>query len=294
MTIAIVGGTGFTGERVVRLLAGRRRSAVVVARESSDTTIARTLGIPVRRAELDDIASLVGAFAECETLVYVASMGFGHVPGVIDAACRAGIRRAIFTSTTALLTRLPVRSRPARIAAEDAVRASPLQWTIVRPTMIYGGARDRNMCRLLRHLLRWRVMPIPGDGSALQQPVHVDDVASALVAASNCNAAIGSVYEISGLRALTFRQLVDAAGVAIGVRARCIPVPLRGAIAMAGIAEHLGLRTGIRAEQLERLAEDKAFSHAAAARDFGFRPRSFEQGIAEEAAELGFAVHSGG
>jgi hypothetical protein len=62
---------------------------------------------------------------------------------------------------------------------------------------------------------------------------------------------------------------------------------------VAGIAERVGLRMGIRAEQLERLAEEKAFSHEAAARDFGFRPRSFEQGIAEEAAELGLAVRSG-
>ena len=293
MTVAVIGGTGFTGERVVRLLAERRVPAVVVARASSDITAAQSLGIPVRRAELDDSTALSGALAGCETLVYVASMGFGHVPGVIDAACRAGVRRAVFTSTTALLTRLPVRSRPARIAAEDAVRASTLQWTIIRPTMIYGGARDRNMCRLLRHLSRWRAMPIPGDGSALQQPVHVDDVAAALVAASNSGAAIGGVYEVSGLRALTFRQVVDAAGAAVGVRARCIPVPLRGAIAMAGIAERIGLRIGIRAEQLERLAEDKAFSHEASARDFGFRPRSFEQGITEEAAELGFATRSG-
>src|SRR6185436_9257337 len=114
-----------------------------------------------------------------ETLVYCASMGFGHVPPLVAALESAGVRRAVFVSTTAIYTSLPAPSKAIRLEAERLVQASSLDWTILRPTMIYGTPRDRNVSRLLRYLRRWPVFPVCGN--ALWQPVHVKDVAAAVV-----------------------------------------------------------------------------------------------------------------
>ena len=111
------------------------------------------------------------------------------------AAEEAGLRRAVFVSTTSIFTSLDTASKPVRLAAEDTVMTSALDWTIIRPTMIYGTPADRNMARLLRALRRLPVLPLPGGGTGLQQPVHVDDLAGAIVAALDRPATIGRAYD---------------------------------------------------------------------------------------------------
>ena len=79
------------------------------------------------------------------------------------------------------------------------------------------------------------------------------------------------------------------AAVAVGVRPLLLPVPLAPLATVVGFAERLRIPVRLRAEQLHRIAEDKAFPHDAATRDFGFSPRSFAEGVREEAQALGIA-----
>jgi nucleoside-diphosphate-sugar epimerase len=292
LKVVVTGGTGFTGERVVARLKALGIVPTVVARATSNTDRVRALGARIVCGNLDDARQLEDAFRGHDVLMHVASMGFGQVPGVVAAASKAGVRRTAFVSTTAVLTSLPVRSKPVRSAAERAVRESGLEWTIVRPTMIYGSARDRNMCRLLRHLRRWRVAPIPGSGRALQQPVHVDDVAEAIVSAALRPAAVGREYNVSGDRPMPLRELISHAAAAVGVRPIFVPLPTRLAARALRAAERSGLVLPLRSEQLERLNEHKAFDHSDATADLGFAPRSFAEGIRAEAVELGLTSQS--
>src|ERR1039458_5855430 len=133
-------------------------------------------------------------------MVNLASLGFGHAPAIIAATEQAGIGRAVFVSTTAVTTALPAPSERSRLAAERQIRYSRLQWTIIRPTMIYGAARDRNLSRLLMLLSRTRarVLPGPGGGRHLQQPVHVADVADAVLTAVERPGAAGMTYDVAG------------------------------------------------------------------------------------------------
>ena len=242
-----------------------------------------------REGDLADASSLDRGLAGCRSLVYAASMGFGHIPGVLDACKRAGVRRAVFVSTTAIFTRLPAPSKAVRTAAEDAVRASGLDWTIVRPTMIYGAPGDRNIERLVRFVSRRPFVPVPGSGRSLVQPVHVDDLADGIVAAWASAAAVGKSYDLSGAASLSLDALIDAAAAACGRRARKLHLPLGPVAGMLGLLESVGLRPRIKREQVLRLAEDKAFPHEEAARDLGFVPRTFEDGVQEEARLLGLA-----
>jgi nucleoside-diphosphate-sugar epimerase len=119
----------------------------------------------------------------------------------------------------------------------------------------------------------------------LQQPVHVDDVADAIVAALHTPAAVRKTYEVAGPNAITFRELIAHASAALGKPVRTFPVPLRPVVALATLAERTG-RSPLRAEQFERLGEDKAFDISAARADLGFAPRTFAEGVAAEVAML--------
>jgi nucleoside-diphosphate-sugar epimerase len=137
------------------------------------------------------------------------------------------------------------------------------------------------------------VLPVPGDGRRLQQPVHVADLAGAVLAAVERPATASSCYDVAGPEPLTFAELLRASAAAVGCRVRLVPVPLAPVIALTRGYERLSRRPRIRAEQWQRLAEDKAFPIDAAARDLGYAPRSFAEGIREEAVALGLAPVTG-
>ncbi|MDQ3810432.1 MAG: NAD-dependent epimerase/dehydratase family protein, partial [Chloroflexota bacterium] len=207
------------------------------------------------------------------------SMGFGHVPGLVQALEEARVRRALFVSTTAIFTSLPAASKAVRLAAEAAVEQSSLDWTILRPTMIYGTERDRNISRLLRFLHRSPVFPLCGN--ALWQPVHVADLAEAVVAAVDSPRTSRRAFNVGGAAPLRFADLVRTAARAIGRRVWLVPVPL--SLALVGAR----LTRAVREEQLRRLVEDKTVDNTPAVAAFGFAPRTFEAGVTAEACLLG-------
>ena len=193
MRLLVTGGSGFLGGYVLDEAARRGHETVALARgEAAASAVARRGAQPLT-GDLDDPAGLPDFFAaaDCDTLVNLASLGFGHGPAIVAAARSAGIDRAVFISSTAVTTSLPARSKQVRMDAEQQIRESGLKWTILRPTMIYGAAGDRNMSRLLALLARVRVLPVPGGGGHLQQPVHVADVAGATLNAIERPAAAG-------------------------------------------------------------------------------------------------------
>jgi uncharacterized protein YbjT (DUF2867 family) len=307
--LLVTGGSGFLGRFVLAEAALRGHSCVALARSAAAARAVAIRGATPLPGDLDDPAGLARAFAAagCDALVNLASLGFGHAPAIVAGARAAGLGRAVFVSTTAVDTRLPAPAKGIRLAAEREIRESRLAWTILRPTMIYGAPGDRNLSRLLALLAGWRrgrlphggprhagfppgglplVLPVPGGGGRLQQPVHVADLAGAVLNAVEQPRAIGRRYDVAGPEPLTFAEMLSIAAAAVGCRVRLVPVPLGPVIAATQVYERLSRRPRIRAEQWQRLAEDKAFPIDAAARDLGYAPRSFAAGIRDEAEAL--------
>jgi nucleoside-diphosphate-sugar epimerase len=251
---------------------------VLLARPTSDRSVVPH-GLEVRVGDLGAPLPLDGI----STLIYCASMGFGHIPPVVRQLEARGVRRAVFVSTTAIFTSLPSKSRAPRLQAESAVQASSLDWTLLRPTMIYGTARDRNISRLLRFLRRWPVFPLCGN--ALWQPIYVEDLADAVIGALDLPASIGRAYNLAGAAPLAFDELVRTAARAVGRRVLLVRVPLEAAVLAARLSRV------VTPEQIQRLAENKAFAISDAVRDLGFAPRTFDEGVRLEAQALGFTRH---
>ncbi|MCL4270517.1 MAG: NAD-dependent epimerase/dehydratase family protein [Anaerolineales bacterium] len=282
MKVLVTGATGFTGSRLIPLLLQNGFQVHALTRPTSDRTPLSALKVEWVTGDLSDAQALTIALRDVDALVNIASLGFGHADNIISSAKAAGVKRGIFISTTAIFTQLNAGSKSVRLAAEEAVQASGLDYTILRPTMIYGSPRDRNMWRLIRLLKVTPVMPIFGDGEALQQPIFVDDVAQAVLLALQNDAAIGKSYNIAGKAPLTYNQVIDTVALALGKRIWKLHIPYMPIVRALQFTEQINIRLPIKAEQVLRLNEDKSFSYADAQRDFGFSPRSFEEGIGIE------------
>lgn len=287
MRVLITGATGFTGGVVARRLVCEGYGVRCFVRSGSDLRRLPDHGVSVAVGDLGRPDTLVRALEGMDALVNVASIGFGHGPGIVHAAETAGVGRAVFFSTTAIFTQLNAASKAVRMSAEAAVTQSRLDWTILRPTMIYGTDRDRNISRLIRFLQRWPVCPVVGDGRRLMQPVYVADLADAVCGVLTAPAGIRKAYNLSGKSPLTFNALIDAVAGALGRRIRRIHLPLKPVVAVQQGLERLGLALPVKAEQVLRLDEDKSFSHEDASADFGYRPMAFQEGVVREIAQMG-------
>jgi uncharacterized protein YbjT (DUF2867 family) len=225
MKIFVTGATGFTGSRVVPLLLKSGYAVRCLYRASSDRSSLAGLNVEWALGDVSDSQSLSTAMQGTDALVNVASLGFGHADSIVSAAKRAGIQRAVFISTTAIFTQLNAGSKKVRVAAELAIETSGLKYTILRPTMIYGSPRDRNMWRLIRFMRVSPIVPIFGDGKYLQQPIYVDDVAQALVSCLSNDNALGKSYNIAGKQALTYNAVIDTIAKKMNKRVWKIHVP---------------------------------------------------------------------
>jgi uncharacterized protein YbjT (DUF2867 family) len=283
-TVAITGVLGFVASHLLPHLERRGARVIGIVRPGRDASRLERLGVEIRTGDLDRPGSLNGVFDGAGTVIHLS--GMSQVPGMMPAVERAGVSRGVFVSSAGVYTRLDSVAAAAKRAGEDAVRSSSLAFTILRPSMIYGTIADRNMVRLLKWIRTCPVLAIPGGGTTLQQPVHVDDLVAAILAALDRPEAARREYDVGGPEALPLREVIRLAGAAVGRRARVIGIPVAPAYATARWLRRLGLPSPVRPEQILRLNESKAVDIAPARRDLGFDPRSFAVGIESEARQL--------
>ena len=284
-TIAVTGPLGFVASRLLPHLAEAGVHVLAVVRPGRDASaLAAFANVEVRRGDLDDPASLAGAFTGAEAVVHLA--GLALVPGMLPSLLAAGVRGGVFVSSAGVYTKLESPGADAKRAGEAALKASWLAWTVLRPSMIYGTPRDRNLVRLLDWVSRCPVVPAPLGGVTPQQPVHVDDLVSAILAALGRPEAARRAFDVGGPEPLPLAVLARECASAMGRTCWILPVPLAPAHGAAVLARRLGLPFPVRPEQVLRLAESKAVDIGPARDALGFAPRTFREGIRAEAAML--------
>ncbi len=253
-------------------------------RPTSNAQKIENFGYEIVHGYLSDLDNLKQAMSGYNVLINLASLGFGNAHGIVKTAEEAGIKRAIFISTTALFTRINAKSKSVRQQAEDYIKVSKLDWTILRPTMIYGAPDDRNMIRLIRFMNHSPFIPVFGSGNFLQQPVHVEDVAKSIVAVLLNEETIKKEFNISGKHPLTYNEIVDLTARALNKKVFKVYIPLKPSLYAFKLYEKLTTKPLMKSEQIIRLNEHKDFNYSSAKKVFGFDPISFQEGIVKEVA----------
>ena len=201
---------------------------------------------------------------------------------LLDAS---GVRRVVVLSSTSRFTKVDSGD-----VAENAVAAKliegeaqvqawaethDIEWVILRPTLIYGLGRDKNISEIARFIRRFGFFPVFGQAQGLRQPIHAEDVAAACVSALHAPGAANRAYNISGGETLTYRAMVERLFATLGRRPRLLSVPLwafRLAVSVLRCLPRYRLWSAAMAERMNR---DLVFDHTEAARDLGVKPRGF-------------------
>jgi nucleoside-diphosphate-sugar epimerase len=219
------------------------------------------------------------------------------LPDFFDLLAAAGARRVVALSSTSVHTRKASadpadRALAARLAEGEGrfaawARARGVQWLVLRPTLIYGYGRDRNVAEIARFIRRFGVFPVLGAARGLRQPIHVDDVAAACCAALRARHLTGRGYEIAGGEALSYREMVGRVFDALGKPRRILRVSLWAFAAAVACARLLPRYRRLTIAMARRMNEDMAFDCSAAGRDLGLSPRAFRPGLSDLAGTMG-------
>lgn len=235
--IAVLGGGGFLGRRIVSRLVQQGRRVVVCERDppasvqspASDLVAIRTCDIrdkdSARRIMCDCSGAIncVGLYREavdCE-------LTKEHVRGarnVGEAAAECGVGYLGHVSVMGADPDAQHDIARAECYAELAALEAFPAATILRPSIMFG-AKDGFISRLVRLISQSSAVPIPSPSDCGVQPIFVDDVAAAAVAASSARFAAGARFELPGPETLTFAQIVRQIGYALDRHPHLIPLP---------------------------------------------------------------------
>jgi len=280
--IIVSGADGFTGRFVCKELKSRGISFSVILRPNSSSKWMIKNKIKFYFADLNNIEDLTKILKGNECLINIASIGFGSASKIVKSCENAHIKRVIFISSTSIFTKLNARSKKIRINAEKTIINSNLNWTILRPTMIFGSPKDRNMIKLINWIDKVPFIPIFGKGNNFQQPIYVRDLAWSIVEIIEKSETFRRIFNLSGSVPLTFNEIVKIISKNLGKKPLMLYLPYSFFSKLLSFFEFLGFKAFIKSEQIMRLNEDKIFSHIEAKNVFGYKPTEFKKAIFEE------------
>jgi hypothetical protein len=191
-------------------------------------------------------------------------------------------RQLIAFSTTSIFTKGNSQDREERMVAsrileaETAIlkvaRQAGFDWTILRPTLIYGAGRDRNITAVADFIHRWRFFPVAWPGKGGRQPVHAADLATAAMACLDNPSARNTSFNLAGGEVLTYREMVRRVFRAMGRPVRILMLPAY----LPALALRLARKpTEFSPALFRRMNEDLVFDQSAAATALGYQPRPF-------------------
>jgi uncharacterized protein YbjT (DUF2867 family) len=221
-TVAVLGGSGFVGRHLCQALAaaGYRVRVATRDRERAKEQLILLPTVEVAVVDVHDPRELAAFLRGAEAVVNLVGVLHGgrssnsfqaaHVElarEVVEACRKAGVRRLLHMSAVGAAANAPSAYLRSKAEAEAVVRGSGLDWTIFRPSVIFG--HDDSFLNLFAGILKLFPVVMLGSPHARFQPVFVDDVAAAFERALPDLASHGKSYDLCGPRVYTLRQLVE-------------------------------------------------------------------------------------
>src|SRR3989442_14095131 len=194
--IAVTGANGFVGRHLVARLraAGRPVRALISERPDAERGLREGgAGSEVGRGDVRRPETLRGVFDGCEAVVHTVAVpteraqtfgavNVGGVANVVAEAERAGAGRLVHVSAIGADPASPYPYLRSKGEGQALVARSAVPSVVLRPSLLFGEGDD--FFRRLVFSLAVPIVPVPGDGKARFQPLHVDDLAAALLAAA--------------------------------------------------------------------------------------------------------------
>jgi uncharacterized protein YbjT (DUF2867 family) len=290
--LLVTGITGHSGKHFLQELIKNKYEGEIrcIVRETSNTSFLDNSGLNIEKifGDLDDQDFMNEVMTGVDTVVHIASIFYSVI--LMKAAVTNNVRRAILVHTTGIYSKYKSASEEYK-DIEEAINKvivesnSIIGLVYLRPTMIYGYLNDRNMIVFIKMVDRLRVFPIINHGNNLIQPVNGRDLGKAYYQVLSKPSIMTGDYILSGDKPIKMRDLFELISHLLGKKTTFLSVTLILGVMMARTLKILSIGKIDYIEKIQRMAEDRSFSHKDATEDFGYNPMPLTEGLKIEIEE---------
>jgi NADH dehydrogenase len=293
MTLFITGASRGIGRMLIDKLTTRHEVYVLTRHDRNVQTSPRTISnlesfVNYVHGNLTNPQSYSKELSRCNAIIHLAAATHTNdvqqyytvnVEGtklLCEAAQKAGIQQFIHISTRAIGANGGAYS-DSKDKAEYIIRQSNLNWTIIRPSEVYGVIEGEGIAKIIRTARELPFMLIPGDGSYKIAPVHVADVIGLILRVIDApeNIVKHKIYNAAGPEEMTYLEFVDRLMEAYNIKKMKLHIPFwvlkvaAEAFALSGWQKPPFVK-----DQIPRLILEKNADISLAVADFGYAPHA--------------------
>jgi NADH dehydrogenase len=289
--ILVTGGTGFIGQHLVRQLVTQGYDVRLLLRPSPKSPNLPT-GLPVQVAvsSFNDPRGLRAALKGINTVIHLAGTEALGIKSDLDgvdidgtraitaAAKEVGIDRFVFLSHIGADKASAFPVLKAKAIAENLIIHSGVPYTIFRTAVVYGP-NDHFTSSFSRVIeMSPYVLLIPGDGSNMLQPIHIQDLAACVIASLENPESGNRIYTIGGGESLSFLTIIQIIMDRIKKHRRIIPI-MPGYLRVISVWLEQNRKFPVSAYWIDYLAVDRTCALDSLSRDFNLIPARFHQSL---------------
>ena len=293
--ILITGASGFLGSHLANYAANEGREVRCLVRCTSETSALNPKRMEIRHGDLSDPSSLGAALeSPVRTVVHCAAttsetkvdyeqsfkVNVEGTRNLLQACQDRGIDRFIMISTQSANERNPSTYARTKLAADLAVKESPVAYTILKPSTIYGPGSKGLFSKMVRLLDSVPVVPILGSGSRLIRPIHVFDLCEAILECDGSDQVLGKTYDLGGRDLVSYEDFIGSILLARKKKKPFVHVSLPVCRALATAFSFLKNPPFTR-DNVLGLNQNQVCNIDAARTDFGFSPRGLREGLTQ-------------
>jgi nucleoside-diphosphate-sugar epimerase len=292
MMLLITGITGHSGKYFLEELSARKYDGKIrcIIRETSDRSILDHCGLDMEVAvgDLSDSGFLHNCMQDVDAIFHIA--GIWLTLDVLKAATNAEVKTIYAVHTTGVFSKyksasadyLSIENTMHKIIDEKEIRV-----IILRPTMIYGDMNDLNMSKFIRMIDKFRFFPIIDHGKSHIQPVNARDLGKAYYQVlTTPTDTLKPEYILSGDKPVSMLQTFNLISDNLHKKTCFISLPVSAGVWLARALKIVSFGKYDYIEKIQRMGEDRSFSHEDAWQDFGYCPLPFEEGIKLEVSQF--------
>ncbi len=284
--VLLIGATGFLGPPLLKKLLEKGYGVNCLIRTSSDRSdlldISKLAGkeVLLSTGTLQSPDSIVSIFKKTKSAIYMVDLKHTDLlENFLNAARRSRLKRVVFISSTTVLIPQKSKVKSQKINSEKLIKSSELDYTILRPTMIYGSKDDNNFSKMIGFIKKRGFFVTFGNGNNLIQPIYIEDVADSVISILDNKKTYGKIYNIAGKNLLKYNDMLDIVRSKLKKQFKVIKLPLKFSKLLIFIYAKIFRNPLLTPDQIERMGIDKSYSYQEAEVDFNFSPVSFENGI---------------